>query len=231
MFDADAFEIVLLVVHAQAHKLPKEVSLATVAHVAIIADDLQCGDPISPFVQQWTLNSNLWITSAEGWQLMQKIFICAVFQLKERFSSLTHTAITSSLNKIPSYGLPISPQILQAMEEKRESVMKERVKYLYAVEKELQDDTLCWECRAQNIGYLKYNLHLHQLPVSETSDHWANVTCRALKDKLLRFRYATGTICTYKPNLKHPSFKKQIVSALGIPDEGLDLSSFLNTSP
>ncbi|KAL5086375.1 hypothetical protein Trisim1_009100 [Trichoderma cf. simile WF8] len=231
MFDPDAFEIILLIVHAQAHKLPKEVSLDMVTHVAILADDLQCADPISPFIRQWALNNNFWSTSVEFGQLMQKIFICTVFQLKERFSSLTQTAITSSLNKIPSYGLPISPQIIKAIEEKRASVMKEQVKYLYTVEKELQDDTLCWECRAQNIGYLKYNLHLSQLPVSETSAQWANVTCRTLRDKLLKFRYATRTVCTYQSNLKHPSFKKKIVSALGIPDEGLDLSSFINTSP
>lgn len=111
--------------------------------------------------------------------------------------------------------------------------MKEFFTHLYAVERELQDDALCWECRAQNIGYLKYNLHLHQLPISETSDQWDKITCLALRQKLTKFMYATRVGCAYQAGKKHPSFKTQIAAALKVfqsADEALDLSSFLNTA-
>lgn len=113
MFDADAFEIVLLIVHAQAHKLPKEVSLATTTELAIIADDLQCGDPIAPFVQHWGSNNDFWAESGSYGNLIQKIFICSVFQLKERFPSVTHKLIIRCLTQVPALGLPIDPSILR----------------------------------------------------------------------------------------------------------------------
>ncbi|KKO98627.1 hypothetical protein THAR02_09277 [Trichoderma harzianum] len=188
MFDPDAFEIVLRIVHAQLHKLPKELSLATMAQVAIIADDLQCSDPIAHFAQQWGSNNDF------------------------------------------CYGIPVPQQILKAIEEKRTILMKEQLKYLFTVERELQDETLCWECRAQNFGFLKYNLLLHQLPASESSELWANITCQVLKEKMQKFKYATRTGCQFKSGLKHPSFKKQITEALKVSNAGLDPASFLNTS-
>lgn len=233
MFDPDAFEIVLRIVHAQTHKFPKELSLATATQVGVIADDLQCSDPIAHFVQHWSMHGNFWASSSSYADLIRKVFICSVFQLKERFSSLTHTATICSLTRVPNLGLPIDPSILRAIEEKRASVMKEFLKHLFAVERELQDDVFCWECRAQNIGYLKYNLHLHQLPTSETSDQWAKITCAALRTKLMKFKYATRAGCAYPTGTKHPSFKAQIVAALKIfptSEEALDLSSFLNTA-
>ncbi|KAL7908321.1 hypothetical protein GGI35DRAFT_481024 [Trichoderma velutinum] len=230
MFDPNAFEIILRIIHAQAHKLPKEVSLFAMTQVAVIADDLQCSNPVAPFAQQWGSNSNFWAGSVTYGDMIRKIFISSVFELKEKFSAYTRTVINCSLTPVPSLGLPISLQILQAIQEKRAFVMKEQLKRLYTVEKELQDDTLCWECRAQNIGYLKYNLHLHKLPTSETSEEWRKITCGTLKGKLQKFIYATRAGCTYRAGPKHPSFKKQIMEALEIPDEGLDLASILETS-
>lgn len=230
MFDPDAFEIVLRIVHAQLHKLPKELSLATMTQVAIIADDLQCSDPIAHFAQQWGSNNDFWSASNTWIDLSRKIFICSVFQLKDKFSWLTQAAIIHSLKKVSSYGIPVPQQILKAIEEKRTILMKEQLKYLFTVERELQDETLCWECRAQNFGFLKYNLLLHQLPASESSELWANITCQVLKEKMQKFKYATRTGCQFKSGLKHPSFKKQITEALKVSNAGLDPASFLNTA-
>ncbi|KAK4063756.1 hypothetical protein Trihar35433_8464 [Trichoderma harzianum] len=230
MFDPDAFEIVLRIVHAQLHKLPKELSLTTMTQVAIIADDLQCSDPVAHFAQQWGSNNDFWSASHSWLDLSRKIFICSVFKLKEWFSPLTQTAIIYSFNKVSSYGIPIPQQILQAIEERRAFLMKEQLKYLFTVERELQDETLCWECRAQNFGFLKFNLHLHQLPASESPELWATITCQVLKEKMRKFKYATRTGCTYKSGLKHPSFKKQITEALKVSNAGLDPASFLNTA-
>ncbi|KAK4073006.1 uncharacterized protein Triagg1_5683 [Trichoderma aggressivum f. europaeum] len=231
MFDPEAFEIVLHIVHAQAHKLPKQLSLATATQVAVIADDLQCCDLIAFFVRKWSVYSDFWAASSTYRELIKKIFICSVFRVKERFPKLTYTAVACSLTQVPNLGLPIDPSILRAIEEKRASVMKEFLKHLYTVERELHDEALCWECRAQNIGYLKYNLHLHQLPTSETSDQWAKITCLALRTKLTKFKYATRAGCAYQAGTTHPSFKTPIVAALKIfssVDEALDLSPFPN---
>lgn len=101
------------------------------------------------------------------------------------------------------------------------------------MEKELEDDKLCWECRAENIGYLKYNLHLHQLPALESSELWADITCNELKDKMKKFKYAKNPGCG-SSGPDHPSLKKHISRALRIfssPEKGLDLASFPKTSP
>ncbi|KAL6692276.1 hypothetical protein J3F84DRAFT_104236 [Trichoderma pleuroticola] len=232
MFDPDAFEIVLRIIHAQAHKLPKEISLATMTHVAIIADDLLCSSPIAPFVPQWSSDDNFWAASVQFRETLHKIFICLVFGLKEKFSSMTHKAIINSIDQKIVCGIPLCLPILQAIKVQRTSVLKQHLKYLYMVEKELNDDELCWECRAENIGYLKYNLHLHQLPASESSELWAKMTCRELKDKMKKFKFRKFSGCGLSGH-GHPSLKKHIAKALKIfssPDKGLDLAPLLKAA-
>ncbi|KAL6792782.1 hypothetical protein J3E68DRAFT_428139 [Trichoderma sp. SZMC 28012] len=229
MFDPDAFEIVLRIIHAQAHKLPKEISLATMTRVAIIADDLLCSSPIAPFVPQWSSKDDFWATSVQFSATIEKIFICFVFGLKEKFSSMTHQAIIHAIDRKIVCSVPLCLSILQAIKVQRASVLKQLLKYLYIVEKELNDDGLCWECRAENIGYLKYNLHLHQLPASESSELWAKTTCWELKEKMKRFKYRKISGCGLS-GPSHPSLKKHIAKASKIfssPDKGLDLASFL----
>ncbi|QYS99889.1 hypothetical protein H0G86_007009 [Trichoderma simmonsii] len=229
MFDPDAFEIVLRIIHAQAHKLPKEISLATMTRVAIIADDLLCSSPIAPFVPQWSSKDDFWATSVQFSATLEKIFICFVFGLKETFSSMTHKAIIHSIDGKIVCGIPLCLPILQAIKVQRASVLKQLLKYLYIVEKELNDDKLCWECRAENIGYLKYNLHLHQLPASESPELWAKIRCWELKDKMKKFKFRKTSGCGLS-GPGHPSLKKHIAKALKIfssPDKGLDLASFL----
>ncbi|KAL7957346.1 hypothetical protein V8C34DRAFT_188317 [Trichoderma compactum] len=232
MFDPDAFEIVLRIVHAQAHKLPKEIPLATMTQVAVIADDLLCSSPVAPFILQWSSNDDFWTTSSHFKETIYKIFICSVFGLKEKFSSMTHKAIINSTEQKIVYGVPLYPPILRkylkAIKDQRAYVLEQHLKYLYIVEKELENDNLCWECRAENIGYLKYNLHLHQLPTVESSELWAKITCNELKDKMKRFKYGKKSGCGSSGH-DHPSLKKHIAKALKIfssPEKGLDLASF-----
>lgn len=233
MFDPKAFEIVLRILHAQAHELPKEIPLATMTQVAVIADDLLCSSPIAPFVPQWSSNDDFWAASVQFSATIEKIFICFVFGLKEKFTSMTHRAIMNSVDRKNVYSVPLCPTILQAIKDQRAFLLKQHFEHLYMVEKELEDDKLCWECRAENIGYLKYNLHLHQLPALQSSELWAKITCKELKDRMKRFKYAKSSGCgSSGPN--HPSLRKHIEKALKIfssPEKGLDLASFPKTSP
>lgn len=113
MFDPDAFEIVLRILHAQAHELPKEIPLATMTQVAVIADDLLCSSPVAPFIPQWSSNDDFWTTSKIFSEIIEKVFICSVFGLKERFSSMTFRAIMSSVDRKIVYDVPLCPQILR----------------------------------------------------------------------------------------------------------------------
>ncbi|KAK0757938.1 hypothetical protein N5P37_009233 [Trichoderma harzianum] len=134
MFDPDAFEIVLRILHAQAHELPKEIPLATMTQVAVIADDLLCSSPIAPFVPQWSSNDDFWAASVQFSATIEKIFICFVFGLKEKFTSMTHRAIMKSIDQKNVYDVPLCPTILQAIKDQRAFVLKQHLKYLYIVE-------------------------------------------------------------------------------------------------
>ncbi|KAL7943994.1 hypothetical protein V8C42DRAFT_94412 [Trichoderma barbatum] len=204
--------------------------------VAAVADDLQCSIPVKPFVRQWSSKAGFWEVRETPMvliELLEQIFVCLVFEFKEKFTSATHELIMQSASHMNPYGIPIYPSVLQAIADKRTAVLNVYLKHLYRAEKELEDETLCWECRAENIGYLKYNLHLHKLPASEPSEQWAQVSCQELKGKMKRFRYGSRSGCKSCGQPQHPSLKNHIERALKLfasPDEGLDLSSFLKTS-
>ncbi|KAL7931938.1 hypothetical protein V8C35DRAFT_105406 [Trichoderma chlorosporum] len=234
MFNSDAFEIVLRIIHAQADKVPEELSLDMLTNVAVIADDLQYTSPLLPFVKLWTSKKNIWEWPKVFNAAIQQVFVSWIFKLGEIFKAMTRrTVLLSHPNlKLDPGSLPMPSSIFKAMEEKRKIVLQEYLKHLYAVETELKDESFCLTCRTENIGYLRYNLHLHKLPTSESSPEWNGISCMTLRKKMEEFKYSSRP-CVLAGKLKHSAFKIHIADALkkfSSPSEGMRLSSFSTTA-
>jgi hypothetical protein len=56
IFDAEAFELVLNIIHGKTRNVPRAVSLNLLAAVASIVDDLECHDTLAFFSQGWILD-------------------------------------------------------------------------------------------------------------------------------------------------------------------------------
>ena len=55
VFDAEAFELVLKIIHGKTRGIPQDVELDLLAGIASIVDDLECYDALSFFSQKWLL--------------------------------------------------------------------------------------------------------------------------------------------------------------------------------
>ncbi|KAF4423140.1 hypothetical protein F53441_14275 [Fusarium austroafricanum] len=55
IFDAEAFELVLKIIHGKTRGIPQDVELDLLAGIASIVDDLECYDALSFFSQKWLL--------------------------------------------------------------------------------------------------------------------------------------------------------------------------------
>ncbi|KAM0255351.1 hypothetical protein ACHAQJ_005871 [Trichoderma viride] len=113
IFDAEAFKIVMNMIHAQLRELPDEVTLAMLANIAVIVDDLNCQNSVNFFAKLWIDKldkSNIqWYISEN---LAHTIFVASVFELAEQFKMATYHAIIGPPDILSSSELPIAPQIL-----------------------------------------------------------------------------------------------------------------------
>lgn len=111
LFDAEAFELVLKIIHGKSRNIPRTVSLDLLAAMASIVDDLECHDTIAFFSQGWILAYGN-ITPASTKTLAQLILVSFVFENARIFKTASRLAIIHSRGTVSSYELPIRVAIM-----------------------------------------------------------------------------------------------------------------------
>ncbi|KAG5657649.1 hypothetical protein KAF25_007682 [Fusarium avenaceum] len=111
LFDAEAFELVLKIIHGKTRNIPRTVSLDLLAAVASIVDDLECHDTVAFFSQGWILAYED-ITPASTKTLAQLILASFVFEHARIFKTASMLAIINSRGTVSSYDLPIRVAIM-----------------------------------------------------------------------------------------------------------------------
>ncbi|KAF9768000.1 hypothetical protein IL306_014756 [Fusarium sp. DS 682] len=114
IFDDEAFELVLKIIHGKTRGTPRAVNLDLLAAIATIVDDLECHEAISFFSEGWLLGYPDTSTHCpiRGKALSQLILTSLVFENAALFESYTKTAIRHSDNVIPTFNLPIREDII-----------------------------------------------------------------------------------------------------------------------
>ncbi|KAM0268795.1 hypothetical protein ACHAPA_004723 [Fusarium lateritium] len=155
VFDVEAFELVLKIIHGKTRDVPRAISLDLLAAVASIVDDLECHDTLAFFSQSWMANyEKLAPTYAKT--LAQLILASFVFENASVFKTATKLAILHSQGAVLSYDLPIRVAILDLMESRRLVILRNLIVDLDALEKDLLDGNLgCSRvCRSMILGDL-----------------------------------------------------------------------------
>jgi hypothetical protein len=113
IFDAEAFELILKIIHGKTRGIPQDVELDLLAGIASIVDDLECYDALSFFSQKWLLEYGLTYSLPQSVNktLAQLILVSFVFGNSTLFQSSTRIAIRCSSDALPTFGLPIRPEI------------------------------------------------------------------------------------------------------------------------
>ncbi|KAM0362014.1 hypothetical protein ACHAO7_011435, partial [Fusarium culmorum] len=113
VFDAEAFELVLKIIHGRTHRIPQNIDLNLLAGIASIVDDLECYDALSFFGQKWLLEYGWTYTLPQSVDktLAQLILVSFVFGNAALFQSSTRIAIRCSSDDLPTFELPIRADI------------------------------------------------------------------------------------------------------------------------
>ncbi|KAL7943993.1 hypothetical protein V8C42DRAFT_94367 [Trichoderma barbatum] len=218
LFDPKAFEIVMNIIHARNDKIPNVIALGLLANIAAIVDDLQCRNSVGFFASLWAKNLAIEPPSEISIDLARIILISSVFRLSELFESSTLQAILGSTKDMPVFGLPISSDILDAIDVRRNAMLKRKMNALYEIGETFHNAAHCLTCRAGAIGLWVINMRSQKFSMTLSSEP-INISLRDLETKVKCFVYLRSDRRGFCPdrsrnNDVHPSLEKEIDSFL-----------------
>ncbi|KAF4451679.1 hypothetical protein F53441_5358 [Fusarium austroafricanum] len=166
-FDAEAFQIVLNVIHGKSRAVPQTLGPDVLAEIASIVDDLECSDAILIFGYRWLMSFGLFYTLPKTMDktLAQLILISFVLEGSKLFCNSTEAAIRHSSDVVPSFDLPIRADIIRRIEDSRTSILQDLVDRLDKLQDDLLEGKLgCSHgCRAMLLGALLQTMKASKL--------------------------------------------------------------------
>ncbi|ENH66295.1 hypothetical protein FOC1_g10001937, partial [Fusarium oxysporum f. sp. cubense race 1] len=158
VFDVQAFEVVLKIIHGKPRGVPKIAELDLLSKIACIVDDLECYDALSFCTDIWLWSHGAFCKLPETMDktLAQLILVSFVFANKDIFQRCIQRAVRYTCEGMPTFDLPIRADIPRRIEECRTEVLQYLVDGLYKVHDDLLQRKLgCSEgCRALLLGSL-----------------------------------------------------------------------------
>ncbi|KAF5700464.1 hypothetical protein FMUND_14322 [Fusarium mundagurra] len=158
VFDVQAFEVVLKIIHGKPRGVPQNVELDLLSKIASIVDDLECYDALSFCSERWLSSYSGFYKLPERMDktLAQLILVSFVFANEHIFQRCMQRATRYTCEGMPTFDLPIRADIPRHIEESRTEVLQYLVDGLYKVQDDLLQRKLgCSEgCRALLLGSL-----------------------------------------------------------------------------
>ncbi|RGP62440.1 hypothetical protein FSPOR_9287 [Fusarium sporotrichioides] len=111
-WDAEAFLILMNVLHHKTYKVPQTINLETLTKIATLVDYYDCNDAVSIWVEKWISNLSLGDPEYYSRELLLRLTVARVFRDNKAFRALTRVAIERSRGPIHTLGLPIPQQII-----------------------------------------------------------------------------------------------------------------------
>ncbi|KAH6989287.1 hypothetical protein BKA56DRAFT_575457 [Ilyonectria sp. MPI-CAGE-AT-0026] len=165
IFDPEAFEIVMKIIHGKTRMLPQKVTFEMLASISTIVDDLQCHDATWFIVKQWLSHIPQRIPKEICEGLARWILISFVFEDAVSFRLSTQQAILHSDGPMPNFGLPIHPQIIDTIDSIRQDTLEKLVEHSHALMNALcRKEIGCnFGCRSMLLGALIQEMNSGQL--------------------------------------------------------------------
>ncbi|KAF5558002.1 integral membrane protein [Fusarium napiforme] len=159
IFDAEAFELVLKIIHGKTRDVPRSVKLDLLSDIATIVDDLECHEAVAFFSTNWLFGWTVeWLQPGQlrDKPLAQVILASFVFEHASLFQTYTKMAIRHNIDVISTYDLPIRADVSDKIETTRIEILQRLVDGLDNLQtKILADKVGCNEaCRATLLGSL-----------------------------------------------------------------------------
>ncbi|PNP79486.1 hypothetical protein FNYG_07102 [Fusarium nygamai] len=159
IFNAEAFELVLKIIHGKTRDVPRSVKLDLLSDIATIVDDLECHEAVAFFSTNWLFGWTVeWLQPGQlrDKPLAQVILASFVFEHASLFQTYTKMAIRHNTDVASTYDLPIRADVSDKIESTRIEILQRLVDGLETLQtKILADKVGCNEaCRATLLGSL-----------------------------------------------------------------------------
>lgn len=114
-FHPAAVSIVINAIHGRGSKVPRNVDLETLAHIALFVDRFQLLDAVEVYADRWISNLERADPDTVGRDPIPWIYISHVFRHGDIFKEATKLATARSSGPIPTLGLPIKEKIIRTL--------------------------------------------------------------------------------------------------------------------
>jgi hypothetical protein len=113
-WDAEAFLILLNIIHLRNRKVPRKISLEQLAKIAVLVDYYECGEVLEMFTDMWieSLEASATIPSVYCRDLVLWIWTSWVFDLSDQFERATAVAIKRTEKTLSTLDLPIPNMVI-----------------------------------------------------------------------------------------------------------------------
>ena len=112
-WDAEAFLIVMQIIHGRNKQVPRKITLELLAKIAVIEDYYIFGEALDMFKDLWFQNvEQTGVPTTHCRDLVLWIWATWVFNVEKQFEQATMVAIKHGKDVIPTLGLPLPPRIM-----------------------------------------------------------------------------------------------------------------------
>ncbi|KAH6951962.1 hypothetical protein DER45DRAFT_636229 [Fusarium avenaceum] len=132
-WDEEAVTILMNILHHRTRGVPRTISLEMLANIAVLVDYYGCHEAAELWVEIWMAKLGPVAPEYYSRDLLLRLTVATVFSDNESFNILTKIAIRRSRGPIHTLGLPISQQIVDAIENKRQEVIAQLCKDLQSI--------------------------------------------------------------------------------------------------
>ncbi|KAK0716083.1 hypothetical protein B0H67DRAFT_256796 [Lasiosphaeris hirsuta] len=165
-WDEAALLITMNIIHGHTRRVPRSVSLETLAKIALITDYYKFHEAIELFTEIWIPKLRKESPSEEfGMNTMFWILVSKVFSHAEVFRSVTAVAQRHSPGRITAPGLPID-EILGEIDQRRQEAVEEVITILHSLLAYLRDERAnkcSFTCSSMLFGALTREMASHGL--------------------------------------------------------------------
>ncbi|EFX00950.1 hypothetical protein CMQ_2031 [Grosmannia clavigera kw1407] len=162
-WDAEAFLIVLSLIHGQHLSDYSVPNLEELAKIAVIVDYYDCHDAVELLAEVWIRDLQKELPSSYGKQCVLWMFISWVFLRVDILENMARLAVEGCKGPVQTMGLPLPDSLLQVIEAKSAEVKTRILKILENLKESLITKGCNMQCTDLTLGALTRQMHTAQL--------------------------------------------------------------------
>ncbi|KAE8131641.1 hypothetical protein BDV38DRAFT_288513 [Aspergillus pseudotamarii] len=232
-WDLEALLILLRAIHGQQYQVPRKLTLAMLANVAVLADYYDCKEAVYIWSTIWIDALEEKIPKTYSEDLFRWLWVSWAFQLPDQFKESTSTVMSWGDRWINGLGFPIPVRVMEAMNKFREEAINNLVTLLYDRREALLSGTrgCCFECSSIMYGALTKEMRSVDLLLPRPKAPFPGLNHKALVQKIQSFTVPQWTLPssgyrTYCHSCANSSFET-LLGTLNDLIQGLDLHSLI----